>query len=262
MTAYAKELEIGRRIARQAGEIALRYWGSGIGFESKPDDSPVTVADRETEQAIARLVEERFPADGLLGEEGARKDSANGRRWIIDPVDGTRDFVRGNPAWAVLLGFEAAGEVEAGFAYLPAMDQMFCAARGEGAFLNDSAIHVSSVSGPRRAVLCLNGLNGLRDFEFAPRLFGWMEQFWAVRSLGGCLDAMMVSRGQAELWIEPTAKPWDLAPLKVIGEEAGARFFNFDCGSSIYGGNCVLATPGLEAAARNLLGLGQTPEKI
>src|SRR5437868_2366160 len=142
MTSFSKELDVGRTIARRAGEVALRYWGTGIGFESKSDQSPVTVADREGEQLIARLLEEYFPGDGMLGEEGTRKDSGNGRRWIIDPVDGTRDFVRGNPAWAVLIGFEAAGQVEAGFAFLPATDQMFYAARGAGAFRNDAPIHV------------------------------------------------------------------------------------------------------------------------
>src|SRR5689334_4344047 len=134
MTAFSKELDLGRTIARQAGQAALRHWGKGIGFDSKYDRSPVTVADREAEQLIARLGEEHFPGDGMLGEEGTRKDSGNGRKWIIDPVDGTRDFIRGNPAWAVLIGFEAAGEVEAGFAFLPAMNQMFFAARGAGAF--------------------------------------------------------------------------------------------------------------------------------
>jgi len=253
MTSFSKELDLGRTIARRAGEVALRYWGKGIGFEAKSDLSPVTVADKEGEQLIARLVEEHFPGDGLLGEEGARKDAANGRRWIIDPVDGTRDFVRGNPAWAVLIGFEAAGEVEAGFAFLPAMDQMFCAARGAGAFRNDAPIHVSPIADASQAVLCLNGFNAIQKHAFAPRLLDWMRQFWAVRSMGGCLDAMMVASGQADLWIEPTAQPWDLAPLKVIGQEAGARFFNFDGGSSIYGGNCVIATPGLEATARELL---------
>jgi fructose-1,6-bisphosphatase/inositol monophosphatase family enzyme len=143
--------------------------------------------------------------------------------------------------------------VEAGIAYLPAMDQMFCAARGTGAFLNDTAIRTSGIADPRLAVLCLNGFNALRNFAFAPRVLAWTEQFWAVRSMGGCLDAMMVARGQADLWIEPSAKPWDLAPLKIIAEEAGGRFFNFDGGASIYGGNCVISTPGLVPAARQLL---------
>src|SRR5215831_11753292 len=159
MTSFSRELEIGRTIARRAGENALRHWGKGIGFESKADASPVTMADKEGEQLIASLLAEHFPDDGLLGEEGARKDSGNGRRWIIDPVDGTRDFIRGNPAWAVLIGFEAAGEMEAGFAFLPAMGHMFCAARGAGAFLNDDVIHASAIAEPSQAVLCLNGFN-------------------------------------------------------------------------------------------------------
>jgi histidinol phosphatase-like enzyme (inositol monophosphatase family) len=253
MVSFTRELEIGRTIARRAGENALRYWGKGIGFESKEDASPVTQADQEGERLIAALVAEHFPDDGLLGEEGARKDCGNGRRWIIDPVDGTRDFIRGNPAWAVLIGFEAAGEIEVGFAFLPAMGHMFYAARGAGAFLNDNPIRVSTIAEPSQAVLCVNGFNATHQLEFAPALLDWMRQFWAVRSMGGCLDAVMVASGQADLWIEPTAAPWDLAPLKVIGEEAGGRFFNFDGGNSIYGGNCVIATPGLEAEARRLL---------
>src|SRR5438552_10536766 len=159
MSLFSRELDIGRTIARRAGENALRYWGKGIGFESKADASPVTHADQEGERLIASLLAEHFPEDGLLGEEGARKDSGNGRRWIIDPVDGTRDFIRGNPAWAVLIGFEAAGEIEAGFAFLPAMGDMFYATRGAGAYLNDAAIHASPIDDPAQAVLCLNGFN-------------------------------------------------------------------------------------------------------
>jgi histidinol phosphatase-like enzyme (inositol monophosphatase family) len=255
MTSFSRELEIGRTIARRAGEHALRYWGKGIGFESKADASPVTLADKESERLIASLIAENFPDDGMLGEEGSRKDSGNGRRWIIDPVDGTRDFIRGNPAWAVLIGFEAAGEIEAGFAFLPAMGHMFYAARGAGTFLNDDPIRASAIADPGQAVLCVNGFNAAHTLPFQPILLDWMRQFWAVRSMGGCLDAVMVARGQADLWIEPTAAPWDLAPLKVIAEEAGARFFNFDGGASIYGGNCVVAAPGLEQEARRLLGL-------
>ncbi len=254
MPSFAKELEFGRRIARQAGELALRSWGKGIGFEAKSDDSPVTVADRENEKLLAGLIAAAFPDDGLMGEEGTNKEAKNGRRWIVDPIDGTRDFVRGNPFWAVLIGFEEAGEVRAGFAYLPALDQLYSAATGEGAFRNDARIRVSQISSPAQAVLCVNGLNATYKLRFGPWLPDWMRQFWAVRSVGGCVDAMMVASGQADLWIEPTAKPWDLAPLKIIAEEAGGRFFNFDGGASIYGGNCIICTPGLEAEARRLVG--------
>ena len=248
-----KELETGRSIARQAGEIALRYYRTGIAFEAKSDDSPVTRADRECEQFIARELERAFPDDGLLGEEGAQKPSRSGRRWIVDPIDGTRDFVRGNPAWANLIGLEADGEVVAGFACMPALGELFAASRGGGAFVNGQRMHASSIAGISQAVLCFDSLNSAARQPFGPQLLAWMQPFWAVRSMGGCLDALMVSRGQAEIWIETSGKPWDFAPLKIIAEEAGARFFDFEGKSTIYGGNCVICAPALEETVRQFL---------
>src|SRR5262249_33448401 len=154
------------------------------------------------------------------------------------------DFLRGNRAWAILIGLEVAGEVVVGASYLPAMEEMFTATRGGGAFLNGERIRASEISDASQAVLCLNGFNTIRRHDFSNGLLEWMEQFWAVRSLGGCLDAMMVARGQADLWIETSGKAWDFAPLKIIAEEAGAKFFNFDGGSSIYGGEFVVFAPG------------------
>ena len=223
-------------------------------MDTKSDASPVTIADRECERFIAGSLEAAFPEDGLLGEEGSSKVSRNGRRWIIDPIDGTRDFVRGNPSWAVLIALEQAGEVVAGISYLPALNEMFTAARGSGSYCNDQRIHASLISDPSQAVFCMDGLNAIQRHRFSAGLIAWMEQFWAVRSMGGCLDAMMVARGQAELWIEPSGKPWDFGPLKIIAEEAGAKYFNFDGGSSIHAGNCVVCAPGMEAMARQFVG--------
>jgi histidinol-phosphatase len=248
-----KELETGRTIAQQAGEIALRYYRTGIAVDVKSDDSPVTRADRECEQFIARELERVFPDDGLLGEEGAEKASRNGRRWIIDPIDGTRDFVRGNPAWANLIGLEADGEVVAGFACMPALGELFSASRGGGAFVNGQRMQVSGIASVAQAVLCFDSLSNAARQTFSAHLLGWMEPFWGVRCMGGCMDALMVARGQAEVWIETGGKPWDFAPLKIIAEEAGARFFTFDGRQTIYGGNCVICTPALEETVRQFL---------
>ncbi len=248
-----KELETGRAIARHAGEIAMRYYRTGLAFEAKSDDSPVTRADRECEQFIARELEQAFPDDGLLGEEGAQKPSRSGRRWIIDPIDGTRDFVRGNPAWSNLIGLEADGEVVAGFANMPALGELFSASRGGGAFVNGERMHASTISTIGHAVLCFDSLNSAARQPFAAQLLAWMEPFWAVRSMGGCMDALMVARGQAEIWIETSGKPWDFAPLKIIAEEAGARFFDYQGNATIYGSNCIVCAPGLEEAVRRLL---------
>ena len=250
MYQWNTERELVEEIARKAGQIALQYWNRGISAEIKTDGSPVTLADKECEKAISRALEEAFPEDGLLGEEGASKPSRSGRRWIIDPIDGTRDFLRGNRAWSILIGLEAEAQVVVGASYFPASGELFSAAQGAGAFCNGEAIHASAISEASQAVLCLNGFNAVRSYGMSGGLIEWMEQFWAVRSMGGCLDAMMVARGQADLWIEISGKPWDFAPLKIIAEEAGAKFFNFDGGASIYAGNCVVCAPGMETLAR------------
>ncbi|MGD0362036.1 MAG: inositol monophosphatase family protein, partial [Bryobacteraceae bacterium] len=122
-----------------------------------------------------------------------------------------------------------------------------------GAFVNGARMQASSTGSVAQAVLCFDSLNSAMRQPFGGRLLAWMEPFWAVRSMGGCLDAMMVSRGQAEIWIETSGKPWDFAPLKIVAEEAGARFFNFDGQSTIYGGNCVVCAPGLEETVRAFL---------
>jgi fructose-1,6-bisphosphatase/inositol monophosphatase family enzyme len=247
-------MEVGRAAVLQAGEIALRYRGSGIQAETKPDDSPVTAADRECERFLARTFLDAFPDDGLLGEEGAIKEARSGRRWILDPIDGTKDYLRGNHTWGVLVALEADGEVVAGFVNLPAQHEVYYASRGQGAWCNKERIRVSGIREHNRAVLCVNDFGSIGRFPFAPRLFDYMSRFWCVRSLGGCQDAMMVAGGRAEAWIEPEAKPWDLAPLKIVAEEAGARFFNLDGGNSIHGGNCVVCVPAFEAELREFVG--------
>ena len=245
MTPLERELDVCRSAALQAGEIALRYREHGIAYQAKSDKSPVTAADRECEQVIALALEEAFPDDGLLGEEGAVKPSRSGRRWIIDPIDGTRDYVRGIPVWATLIGLEQDGEVVAGVAHFAGRSETYFAARGGGAFCNDIPIRISSINTIAEASLCLTGINSFSKYSFSNKLLSWTQPFWSVRCFGGCLDAMMVARGEAEAWIEATVKPWDLAAPKIITEEAGARFFDFSGKSTISGGNAVACVPAL-----------------
>jgi histidinol phosphatase-like enzyme (inositol monophosphatase family) len=251
---WASEMEVAMQAARKAAELALQYQSSVIA-ETKPDNSPVTEADRECERLIARLLSEAFPEDGLLGEEGTLAESRSGRRWIIDPIDGTRDYVRGNPLWANLIALEEGGEVVVGVVNLPMLGNLYSAWRGGGALHNDSPICVSSKSSIDEAVLCMSAFDKLEGTPLKSRMLDWMARFWAVRGLGGATDAMMVASGQAEIWMEPRASPWDFAPLKVIVEEAGGRFLNFDGGSSIYAGNCVVCAPAFEREVLRFLGL-------
>ncbi len=252
---FEKELEVAQRIAEQAGRLALESQARGFQWEAKPDDSPVTAVDRANERLICGLLEEAFPDDGILGEEGAARESHNGRRWIIDPIDGTRDFVRGIPTWSVMLALEAEGEVVVGVCHLAALGELHSAAAGVGAFRNGTRIHAAPAKTVEQAVICVTALRNLNGRDFSDRLIPWMSRFWAVRSMGGCMDAMCVASGRADAFIEVEAKAWDLAPLKIIAEEAGARFLNFNGKSSIYGGNCVITIPSLEAEIRRFLGI-------
>lgn len=252
MSNWLKELEIAIHAARTAAELAWKLQSS-IVAETKADNSPVTQADRECERTIARLLSDAFPDDGMLGEEGARAEGRSRRRWIIDPIDGTRDYVRGNPLWANLIALEAAGEVVVGVVNLPVLRRMYWGTKGGSAFRDGVKVQASAKTSVSESVLCVNGYDKLAKWPFRERLLDWMSRFWAVRGLGGAADAMMVASGQAEVWIEPSASTWDFAPLKIILEEAGAKYLNIDGGSSIYAGNAIGCAPGLEEEVRRFV---------
>lgn len=251
---WEKELRVAREAARAASEVALKIQLTGFDTESKSDESPVTVADRECEQTILRIISEAFPEDGYLGEEGA--DSGvpkNGRRWIIDPIDGTRDFVRHVPLWSHLIGLEVDGEVVVGVCLMPLLGDMYFAAKGLGAYRNDTRIRCSHKSELNESLLCANQLGGWAAHRLGGDLLEWAAKFWGVRSLGGCLDAMLVASGRAEVWIEPKLQPWDMAGPRIILEEAGAKFWNLDGKASIYTKDVVAFSPELEPHIRAFL---------
>src|SRR5271169_356100 len=190
MTPWSKELEVAVAASREAAQLALR-WQPNIVAETKADNSPVTQADRECERLIARKLAEAFPGDGLLGEEGARGESRNGRKWIVDPIDGTRDYVRGNPLWANLIALETDGEVVAGVVNLPMLGKLYAASRGGGAYCNATPIRASAKTSIDESVLCFNRFDKLKSFRNPERALEWMGRFWSARGLGGAPDAMM-----------------------------------------------------------------------
>ena len=229
-------------LAREAGALALDFLRRGITAETKSDESPVTAADRACERLIVESIAREFPNDGVLGEEGANRETRNGRKWIIDPIDGTRDFDRGIPLWAILIGLEQDGQIVAGCAFSPGQSLLLTAAKGEGSWAGDRRLHVSEIANPSQAVLSFNGFNKVGIKPFASRLLSWVQPLWAVRA-----------QGQADVWMEPNAAPWDLAPLKLLVEEAGGRFGSFTGENTIYGGNAYACVPALEPYVRELL---------
>ena len=251
--AFERELELAKLVAQEAGALALDFQRRGVTAETKSDESPVTAADRACEKLIVEAIAREFPADGVLGEEGANRESRSGRKWIIDPIDGTRDFVRGIPLWAVLIGLEENGRIVAGAAHSPRQNYLLWASHGSGAWANGQRLRISNKARPEDAVLSFNGFNKVGVQAMAPALLPWVARFWAVRSLGGAVDAMLLAQGLSDVWIEPNAAPWDLAPLKILIEEAGGKFASFAGENTIYAGNCYACVPGLENYVRQLV---------
>lgn len=247
-----KELEAAVEAARAAGRVALKHYGGSVAVTLKPGGSPVTQADREAEQVIVELLRSAFPAYGFLGEEfGAQGDQKV--RWIIDPIDGTRNFIRGIPFWATLIGLEENGEVTLGVVHNPVTGELLHARRGSGAYANGERIQVSTVDDLARAFLCHASLNLLRPTGHWDGFLRLVDTTERQRGFGEYYAYALVARGQAEIAVEADLKPWDLAPIKVLIEEAGGRFTDLDGNPTIYSGTALASNGRLHAAALALL---------
>ncbi len=246
------------QLARLAGDIALGYFRQHLAVESKADGSPVTIADRTAEQAARKWIEERFPADGILGEElGVTRPNAP-RRWVLDPIDGTKTFIRGVPLWGTLVGLCEGERVLAGAAYFPAVGEMLAAALGEGCWWNGSRSRVSS-----RATLA-ESMVLTTDERFPNDQYhgdGWRRlagQAAVSRSWGDCFGYLLVSTGRAEVMVDGIMSPWDAAALMPIVEEAGGVFTDWKGTRTAFGGSAVATNQGVAAEARLLLETGTT----
>ncbi len=230
------------KAARAAGEIALKYYRGGFEITIKPDATPVTQADREAEQAITANLRRAFPDYGFLGEEFGEQ-GARETRWIIDPIDGTKNFVRRIPIWAVLIALEEKGEVTTGVVLNPVTGDLFTARRGEGAFLNGERIRVSPCDTMKEAFLIHSSLNLLRARGHWEGFVRLVDATSRQRGFGDYYGYCVVAEGKAEIYAEADLKPWDAAPMKILIEEAGGRLTDFHGRPNIYDGT-VLATNG------------------
>jgi histidinol-phosphatase len=234
-----KRLEVAIAAAQAAGEIALRYFRTPLTVDYKGDRSPVTQADRECEQCIIEVLRQSFPDFGIVGEEFGERGGGARPRWIIDPIDGTKNFIRGVPYFAALIGLEEDGEVTTGVIYAPAVDELLYAQKGTGAFDRNGRLRVSSVGALRDGTVVFGGLD---IFRKAGRWDGFERLVCASgrqRGFGDYFGHTFVARGQAEAMVELDLKPWDLAAVKIIIEEAGGRLTDFTGAATIYGGDAI-----------------------
>jgi histidinol-phosphatase len=248
-------LEAALDAARVAGALALRYFTSTFDVAVKADRTLVTQADREAEQAIVARLSAALPGVGFLGEEFGAQGSQE-RRWIVDPIDGTRNFTRGIPYWATLIALEEDGEVTVGVVHAPGTGDLLWARRGHGAFANGQPLRVSAVDRLAAATLVHSSLKYMRsgDARHWDGFLRLVDRTERQRGFGDYLGYLFVLRGQAELMVECDLKPWDLAPLKLLLEEAGGRLTDFAGQPTIYSGTALASNGRLHAEALALLG--------
>jgi myo-inositol-1(or 4)-monophosphatase len=234
-------LEFALRTAWEAGQITLRYFQSGVKTEWKADETPVTAADRLSEEFIRSQIESRYPSQAILGEEYGGSVAESGACWVIDPLDGTRSFVRGVPLYAVLIGVVFDGASRVGVAHFPALRETIWAASGLGCFVNSRPARCSSVERLEAALLCTTDLNAFGRYgkgaawqRLAPRLgrvVGW----------GDAYGYLLAASGRADIMLDAIMETWDCGPFPVILAEAGGYFGDWR-GTATISGREGLAT--------------------
>lgn len=239
-------LDFAVETAYLAGRLTLGYYQTGLRPDFKVDESPVTVADRRSEELIRARIEARFRHHAIVGEEygGDRNDGAS-HRWFVDPIDGTKSFVQGVPLYAVLIGLEIEGIVQVGVAYFPALDEMLAAASGEGCWWNGRRSHVSPVSSLKEAVVAFTDPHSFAQYG---RSQAWERIKQASYYRAGWGDAyghMLVATGRVGLMLDPIMSVWDCAPFPPILAEAGGYFGDWQGNPTIYGQEAMSTTEAL-----------------
>ncbi len=237
----------------QAGRITLGYFRSGTSVDLKGDNSPVTAADREAEALIRSRIEAKYPQHAIVGEEfGDSRPAGADHCWYVDPIDGTKSFIRGVPLYAVLLGLEIEAKIEAGVAYFPALDEMVYAASGSGCFWNGRRARVSSERQLSRSFVSFTDPMG---FENYGRQAAWERIQAATYYRVGWSDAYghaLVATGRLELMLDPVMNSWDCGPFPVLLREAGGFFGDWSGNETISAGEALSTT---QALLPDVLGL-------
>ncbi len=218
-------LELAQRLADKADEMAMaRFRAHDLIVERKPDLSPVTEVDRNIETELRRLIAAERPGDGVVGEEFDDTPPDGHWRWVIDPIDGTKSFVRGNELWACLISLQYDHENVVAVASMPALGHRYHATRGGGAHLNGERLAVSTVDTMEAAMLAHTSLSGFTWCQLDEELISLARRCWDARGFGNSMSHLAVARGTADIAWTSRAQEWDFAALSLIVEEAGGRF--------------------------------------
>jgi histidinol-phosphatase len=239
----SSRLDFAVAVAAEAGELILRHYGdSDLAIEHKRDASPVTAADRESEQLIRDRVSGSWPGDGVLGEEFAETRGSSGYRWILDPVDGTKSFIHHVPLFGTLIGLEHEGVMVAGVCRMPALDEVVYGGVGLGAWWQQGveeprAARVSSVETLEEALFCTTTITGWKTTGLQSVFDSLCAAAGLVRGWSDCYGHLLVATGRADVMVDPEMNAWDAAAFLPILEAAGGHFVTLEGRAVIDGGN-------------------------
>jgi histidinol-phosphatase len=244
------DLSLALALAERADGVTLQRFGAqNLRIDTKPDLTPVTDADESAEAALRAVLAAERPDDAVLGEEYGGHTTLRGRQWIIDPIDGTKNFVRGVPVWASLIALLVDGVPVVGVVSAPALQRRWWAGEGSGAFAAVGSaparrLAVSRVFELASASLSFSSLTGWGKRGVRAEFVALTDQVWRVRAFGDFLSYCLVAEGAVDVAAEPEVSVWDLAPLDILVREAGGRFTSLDGTAGVHGGSAV-ATNGL-----------------
>jgi histidinol-phosphatase len=240
---YEEEIAFANELADAASEVSMSVYRGEFQVRTKPDSTPVTEADERVESLIRERVADRFPYDAVLGEEEGMA-GAGPRTWVIDPIDGTKNFAAGIQIWATLIALVVDGEPVVAVVEAPALNERYEATRGGGARLNGEPIHTSRVNSLDRALVCSTGVQA---FVGGPHLDAFLDiagASYRTRGFGDFWGHVLVARGSAEAMVETSLRTWDWTAVSLVVEEAGGRVSQID-GSPLADRGSTLSTNGL-----------------
>ncbi len=235
----AKTMDSLKSLILRAGDLALKHFERGVEVHEKPDRSPVTQADHEVEALIRESLLREFPDAEFFGEESGSHGENAALRFILDPIDGTRAFVRNLPTWSILLGVEVEGESIAGLAYMPAREELFVAARDQGSSCNGRALRVSEVAKLKDAMVSHGALQQFQAAGLMDALARLAEATDSARGFADFEGYRQLLLGRVDAMVDPDVKPYDICAPAVLVREAGGRFSAMDGADTIYGGGAI-----------------------
>ncbi|WP_158893794.1 histidinol-phosphatase [Amycolatopsis anabasis] len=258
MPSYSDDLDLAGRLADAADAItSARFRALDLDVRRKPDRTPVTDADTAVEDAIRAVLAAERPGDGVAGEERGGSASGTGRTWVVDPIDGTKNFLRGVPVWATLIALVDGGAPVVGVISAPLLGRRWRAAAGAGAWVADASgdrrISVSGVSSLEDAYLSTTDLNSWTEYHSREAYLALTEACWETRAFGDFWHYCLVAEGALDLAAEAVVNPWDVAAAQILVTEAGGRFTDLTGEPRFDGGNALASNAALHPAALALL---------